>query len=646
MRIWSVLVSGFALMITSSCDGPCDVAERLLEIANCNPDDRTEPGCIHTTPGQQLLNGRVLIITGIAGVKILGFEGCSDDDAPETRIDDIIDSLRVPLWKAQIWDWTQSGRFLNLCGDALVEPFEIGDDLKRRLFERNDTIEIARRLARRIREWQLSRGNQKLSLVCGSGGALIAQLASEARDLDGNYILREGTFHRVVLVSGAMSTARSIERLSKITDEGIFNYYSPVDATLQGEVCSPRSTFDYGWPAIGRFGYRPRDANFKHVAAQLGWKPEFASDEYKNDGRHMNAYRKEFFTELILPVLIGSGPVHDPWSPNLYRDHEDSLAQATFSVAVEGNDASIADTTTEGLVVIVPGHEGVDQEDGAAREIERQLGMTARVWDWSGFIGAERMSIAEAMTNENTAAAARLLAEELMDWRERNPTTGVSLLAGSVGTVVAILACEATDENGGRILPPNFFEKIVFVSGAHSTDRTLEAVADCSREGIFNSYSVKNCDLVGGCNPDCTVPQNSNSSEQANDKINGLILGGLPWPAAGRYGYRSTSENAQYVSFQFGWLETHRSLSDGAHMSEYDRRFLDSKIIPLFDSAVESLPEGWRESTESDYDDVDETDIDAIDFDGPCQAFIDAAFDAALDAIEQANVASHVTPES
>ena len=117
--------------------------------------------------------------------------------------------------------------------------------------------------------------DRKLTLVAGSGGALIATLAAEATDFAGEYILEGEVFHRVVLVSAAMSTERSLKRLDTITADGIYNVYSPIDATLQGEVCFPKASIDYGWPAAGRFGYRSSDSNYRYIKAQLGWRPEF-----------------------------------------------------------------------------------------------------------------------------------------------------------------------------------------------------------------------------------------------------------------------------------------------------------------------------------------------------------------------------------
>ena len=75
----------------------------LSEIVNCDPDDRTAPECIHDS--LPFVEGQVLILPGITGATPL----CDDNLALETGVDDLIDGFCVPLWTAQVWDWTASG---------------------------------------------------------------------------------------------------------------------------------------------------------------------------------------------------------------------------------------------------------------------------------------------------------------------------------------------------------------------------------------------------------------------------------------------------------------------------------------------------------------------------------------------------------
>lgn len=151
---------------------------------------------------------------------------------------------------------------------------------------------------------------------------MIITQACEARTPQGDLILPDDTFERIVFVSGAMSTTRSLVNTERCARDGIFNYYSSDDDTLVGVFCIFGFAVDFGvpWPAVGRFGYDAFNPNHSLVRAQLGWRDAIRED---NDGRHLHAYERDFFGLYMVPVFDPNAMLPSEWRVEI----EDSYRQ-------------------------------------------------------------------------------------------------------------------------------------------------------------------------------------------------------------------------------------------------------------------------------------------------------------------------------
>lgn len=152
--------------------------------------------------------------------------------------------------------------------------------------------------------------------MCGSGGASIALLSVK-------HLPPDVRFKRVVFASAAVSVSRNLKPLTDHTEEGLYNYYSHKDYTLVGIIAGFLFTikFDLGWPAAGRFGYRPGYPNWSLPIKQLGWQEEIKLD---NSGSHLDCYDQKFFEKYFLPLFAGKLPQDDPveWTPEVLSSYE------------------------------------------------------------------------------------------------------------------------------------------------------------------------------------------------------------------------------------------------------------------------------------------------------------------------------------
>jgi hypothetical protein len=252
----------------------------------------------------------------------------------------------------------------------------------------------------------------------------------------------------------------------------------------------------------------------------------------------------------------------------------------------------IEDTDKRGHVVILPGISGPHQEGEVERAIEKRLGLSAQVWDWTTIPEIRRLRLRERLViRRETEDAGKRLATELREWRQRN-NANVYLLCGSGGASIAILACDTT-ESGTPMLKDQFFDKIIFACAAVSTSRSLKRTMECTQNGIYNYYSYNDMTLVGAIG--YAIFGNSAFGMTAD----------VAWPAAGRFGYRRGYPNFEYIEKQLGWKQPPGKSewldNNGKHMDCYDPEFLKTFFLPLFDEDA-PVPDEWQKDIDAFYE--------------------------------------------
>ncbi|HNO79130.1 MAG TPA: hypothetical protein PKN33_13850 [Phycisphaerae bacterium] len=526
----------------------------------------------------------------------------------------------------QIWDWTQ-GLDVDVCN--ILESID-EDELTSRLIEDRRIRRLGFDLAFQIAAWRAKpwNANRRLTIMCGSGGALVATAAAEAT-CGGVPLLSGDVFHRVVFVSAAISTNHSLENLARITTDGIYNYYSYADATLQGYLCKGGDSFEYAWPAAGRFGYRSNSENASLVRAQFGWLPKYASDN--NNGEHMNAYRLEFFRRYLRPVVLGDaipgGWIERPAPPaapnTIEPDYIDAIALSDGPIQPLSDLPSIKDSIDGDLVLIVPGHERSNNVSSLRRSIDDIDGMSAVVWDWTEADAIDSLDESERLDGEIVGRVAVGLASEVARWKAAHPDRRIHLFAHSGGVLVSVLACglDVGASETARI-PDGAFESIMFTSGVTSSGRSLDDVFRCSSGRVFNYYSSAN-DVLVGDEYRCDSDDDANLFERLNNELNATVENAVRWPAIGRFGNRSLDTFASDASarlLQLGWTTAYESYSNrGDHGDELGSQFAESFIVPIFTGAApESL--GWSKDLLDEYEDGDPGD-DRTVIENVCDAF-------------------------
>lgn len=597
MRWYLILLVIYSLNL-AGCDALRDIIDVVghpVPDANNHDPDWIDIG---------LRSNHVLIVPGIAGAiscdnVAFGFDIDASLEADLVkRIDrpqGVDPYARQALdTSVQIWDWT-----LELPGD-FCELFDAPDEneLTSRLYERPAIQRVARSLADALYFFRSPGGNdhRKITVMAGSGGALIVLLAAEDQRLRN---LSPKIFERVVFVSAALSNERSLKRLDELTEDGVYNYFSYNDATLQGYLCDGGQQLQYRWPAAGRFGYRNDTENGQIVRAQLPWNPDFIS--LKNNGEHMHAYRKEFFMAHLRPLILAgdltsawrtTGP--DSW-PESYVDSSSPQASAT---AFDTEGIPSASDSADALVLIVPGHENFLETRQLENLIEDEPRLDVFVWDWTSLDEVDDTPEDQRLDDDIIAKTARALARDIGDWRDRNPGVDLHVAAISGGAVVASVACDVTGENA---IQDSAINSMLFTSALVSTARPLDGIMRCIRGNLYNYYSGANDDLLG-TRFDCSITSDANFIEQEHDSTMAGVEDAVKWPAAGRFGYRALKDVEAHGRIQqLGWTEGYKRnyFNSGRHKDELDDNFAAEFFLPIFKG--EQLHADWDTEVRGDY---------------------------------------------
>lgn len=141
-------------------------------------------------------------------------------------------------------------------------------------------------------------------------------------------------------------------------------------------------------------------------------------------------------------------------------------------------------------MVIVPGILGYYfRVDELAGVMEEAPSVSAQIWDWTAMMPSQRVLLLDrAIDNlqdiKKNRTRARRLANELIEWRKLNQSTGLYVVAVSGGAAIALWACES--------LPPDFqVEQIILLSPAVSSDWDLSAACRRTRDGIYVYSSTR-----------------------------------------------------------------------------------------------------------------------------------------------------------
>lgn len=115
-------------------------------------------------------------------------------------------------------------------------------------------------------------------------------------------------------------------------------------------------------------------------------------------------------------------------------------------------------------------------------------GYSAQTWDWTDI---EKVTpLGDLVDEERNRMRAKVLADELVVWRQEHPDTNLYLSATSGGAGIVLFTCEA--------LPEDFeISRVVFISAALSRDADLSPILRRSRGGIFNYYSRMDAAVLG-----------------------------------------------------------------------------------------------------------------------------------------------------
>lgn len=264
--------------------------------------------------------------------------------------------------------------------------------------------------------------------------------------------------------------------------------------------------------------------------------------------------------------------------------------------------------TGASLVVILPGITGMDgnlnNAKGWIEEFDAGDGAPAvRVWDWTAdrripelFPLQGRLEIRDHMQ-----AVATDLAKYLMDWQAKagNAHKRITLVGLSGGATMAALVCGSRSPNGGGfLLAEDFFDKVVFLSGALDVndEHLLENTARAAK-GVYNYLSYNDEILT------------------ASSFVEFLFFIPIPthghvrWVALGRFGVHHNHPNFKFITSQLCWLddiyEGGLELgNDGKHLSPgcLARDYFKHFVLPLFHKDTRRIPgptpitqQGWSQ---------------------------------------------------
>jgi len=152
--------------------------------------------------------------------------------------------------------------------------------------------DVARRLARRIADYQRRHPGRPVYLIGHSGGTAIAVWAAEAAGSDGG-------IQRLVLLASSLSPTYSLRQALANSREGIVSFYSPHDAALLGFGTSLIGTMDgQHCESAGKVGFRDE---LSAGLMQVCWREEMAKAGHW--GGHLDYMSPKFLAAYVVPLL-------------------------------------------------------------------------------------------------------------------------------------------------------------------------------------------------------------------------------------------------------------------------------------------------------------------------------------------------------
>lgn len=221
------------------------------------------PGCRsvqyadHINPTSRA--SHVLIIPGIEG--------------PNANTFNNMKTLETSDRSAQVWNWTRHPELKTCSVTRYLEPAFIKP--------------AAESFAQMVREWRREHPDTSLYVYAASGGALVVILAAD--ELAGNQSGGEKKFFdRVMFASASFDRNRNVSSLDRVTESGLYNYYSKWDVIL--------------W-LVGNAAGDSGIAERHDFVKQLEWRAKTWWRWLDNDGGHLKCNQPRFFATFMEPVL-------------------------------------------------------------------------------------------------------------------------------------------------------------------------------------------------------------------------------------------------------------------------------------------------------------------------------------------------------
>ena len=224
---------------------------------------------------ERLEQGYTIILPGIEGRSYLNtniVKGLADGGVPSA---------------VEVYDWTVGGWF--------TAPINL------RAFERNRSQ--ARKIARKIMDYQDAYPGRPVHLVGHSGGGGVAILALEA-------LPPNRKITAAILLGPALAPDYDLRRALKRTECGIWNYYSPYDVgflragtmvmgTVDGRHTSAAGAVGFSVP----WGMDKEDRQlYGSMLRQQGYTPKMA--ECGHRGEHTGWAKRRFVATWLAPVML------------------------------------------------------------------------------------------------------------------------------------------------------------------------------------------------------------------------------------------------------------------------------------------------------------------------------------------------------
>lgn len=295
---------------------------------------------------------------------------------------------------------------------------------------------------------------------------------------------------------------------------------------------------------------------------------------------------------LILPGISGTISL---------LEREIDLSQSEVAPVVQRS----GETLAQAIITLIA--------DGELSD-EACYSWSARVWDWTDTPEIreladdpdawqfDRERLRQSLyENRATRAVAQRLARRIREWELRPLNAGkpLNLICGSGGALIALLACEAEDGFGNPILENrHYFDRVLLCSPAFSTDRSIEALSQRTRDGVYLYYSKNDATLHGSVCQAFFLPfVGLVGTVQYED-----VEFAFPWKALGRYGYAPGNPNLSHIAGQLGWIPEYsarRYNNSGAHLMCYRDAFFATYLLRVAVSLPVYAP--WRIDLDDTY---------------------------------------------